>query len=117
MMLVTTAMFMHHLHPDLGRQPDGEHGTEFIRRLHPDGEAPPYQQREQNNDQHRPYKAQLLADDGEDEVVLRLGQEQMLLPGIAQALPHQAAANRWRIGTAPSAMPGPGRRPPHTPYR
>ena len=34
-----------------------------------------------------PHKAQLLADDGKDKIVLRLGHEQMLLPAVAQPQP------------------------------
>ena len=51
------------------------------------GDPPPEQQHKQQHHGAGPHKAQLLADDGEDEVVLRFGHEQMLLAAVAQPQP------------------------------
>ena len=49
------------------------------------------QQHEQQHHGAGPHKAQLLADDGKDEIVLRLGHEQMLLAAVAQPQPCRPA--------------------------
>ena len=52
-----------------------------------DGDAPPQQQHEQPHHCTGPDEAQLLADDGKDEVVLRFGHEKVLLAAVAQPQP------------------------------
>ena len=54
-------------------------------------DAPPQQRTEQQNDRTRAQKAQFLAEDGKDEVVLRLGHEQMFLTTVAQPQPCRPA--------------------------
>ena len=55
-------------------------------------DAPPQQQRKQQDHPAGPHKAQLLAQDGKDKVVLGLGHEQMLLAAAAKAQPRRAPA-------------------------
>ena len=54
-------------------------------------DTPPQQRAEQQNDRTRAQKAQLLAEDGKDEVVLGLRHEQMLLAAVAQPQPRRPA--------------------------
>ena len=49
------------------------------------------EQREHDHDDRRADKAELLADDGKDEVVVLFGQEQKLLPALAKAQSEQTA--------------------------
>ena len=56
-----------------------------------DGNAPPEQQHKEQYHGAGPHKAQFLADDGKDKVVLRLRHEQMLLAAIAQPQPSSPA--------------------------
>ena len=51
------------------------------------GNAPPEQQHEQQHHGAGSHKAQFLADDGEDEVVLGFGHEQVFLAAVAQPQP------------------------------
>ena len=55
------------------------------------GNAPPEQQHEQQHHGAGPHKAQFLADDGEDEVVLGFGHKQMLLAAVPQPQPGGSA--------------------------
>ena len=50
------------------------------------------EQREHDHDDRRADQAELLADDGENEVVVLLGQEQELLPALAE--PHAEESAR-----------------------
>ena len=49
------------------------------------------EQREHDHDDRRADKAELLADDGKDEVVVLFGQEQKLLPALTKAKAEQTA--------------------------
>ena len=51
------------------------------------GDPPPEQQHKQQHHGAGPHKAQFLADDGEDEVVLGFGHKQMLLAAVPQPQP------------------------------
>ena len=53
--------------------------------------APNDEQHKEQDDDRRPDKAQLLTDDGEDVVILRLGQVEEFLAALAQAHTQQAA--------------------------
>ena len=55
-------------------------------------DAPPQQQGKQQDHRTGPDEAQFLAQNGKDEVVLRLGHEQVLLAAVAKAQPCRAAA-------------------------
>src|SRR5205823_4032699 len=56
-----------------------------------DAEAAPHQEREQREQPERADEAELLADDGEDEVGVRLGEEKEFLPAVADAEAAQSA--------------------------
>ena len=49
------------------------------------------EQREHDHDDRRADKAELLADDGENEIVVLFGQEQELLPALAESQAEQSA--------------------------
>ena len=72
----------------------GNHGAEVVGGRSRYAHARVQQQQEQRHHHERAHQAQLLANDGEDEVGVGLGKVQVLLMGVAQALPEQAAARQ-----------------------
>ena len=77
--LVTTAMFSMACRGDLQRQTHHDERAEAVRRVCRDTEAAVRKRGEEQNHAHRAEESKLLAENGEDVIVLRLGQEAMLL--------------------------------------
>lgn len=78
MVLVTTAIFSTACSATCTTKPTHQQCPEAaLPRVRRQRDAPPQQRTEQQNDRTRAQKAQFLAEDGKDEVVLRLGHEQM----------------------------------------
>lgn len=86
-------------HAEVDERLDGDHGgdaggqqlPERIRRAPRHTHAPRHEQREQQHQRHGADQPQLLAGDGEDEIGVRLGQKEQLLPPVHQAQPGQTA--------------------------
>src|SRR5437899_7949094 len=72
-----------HLNADQQREAEGRVKLEAPLRAARDAEAAPYQKGEQSEKSKRSDEAELLADDGEDEIGVRLGEEEELLPPVA----------------------------------
>src|ERR1043165_2864559 len=77
-------------HGDEQREADGGVELEALR-VARDAEAAPDEEGEEDDEDERADEAELLADDGEDEVRMRLGEEEELLPPVAEAEAAQAA--------------------------
>ena len=80
-----------HLQGKMRCKPRRHQRAEAVTRVHCDPIAAHDQQHEQQNHHHRADKAQLLAEDGENVVVVLLRQIQIFLPALAEAETHQAA--------------------------
>ena len=65
--------------------PEAEVGAEGLRGVERRAQAAPDHDAVEGDQQADADEAELLADDGEDEVGVRLGEEEELLPPVAQA--------------------------------
>ena len=79
------------LRSDLKRDTGSEHKPEAVLRLPADVESAEQENDEQQNDERSADKAELLAADGVNEVVLRLREVVVLLRGVIEALAPQSA--------------------------
>ena len=84
------------------RDAERQVAAERIGRAQPHAEPAPDEHDEERDDDRRADEAQLLADDGEDEVRVRLGQVEELLPRLADARarsspPLPSASHDWMI--------------------
>ena len=93
---VTTPIFRDYLKRNLRRKARDEQGSRNYPCTQRDIVTADNKRRENNQDQRAADKAKLLADDGENKVVLRFRQEQMLLAALAEAnsTPHPAGTQR-----------------------
>ena len=80
-----------HLPRDLGHDADAYQRAEPVLRVESQPEPLHEEEHEQQDDQHRPDEAQLLADDAEDEVVGAFGQPELLFDAVAKAEAGHAA--------------------------
>ena len=106
---VTTAMFRKVWSPVRGHEAHHQQGAEPVPGVEGDPEAPEDQQGEHQHDDAGSHQTQLLADHGEDAVVVLLGQVQELLAALAQAHAQQAAGadGNEALGDLPAAAPIP----------
>ena len=79
------------LEPGEGHEAHHQQGTEPVPGVEGNPEAPEDQQGKHQHDNAGPHQPQLLADHGEDAVVVLLGQVEEFLPPLAQAHAQQAA--------------------------
>ena len=97
------------LEPGEGHEAHHQQGAEPVPGVEGDPEAPENQQGEHQHDDAGSHQAQLLADHGEDAVVVLLGQVQELLAALAQAHAQQAAGadGNEALGDLPAVAPIP----------
>ena len=81
---VTTLMLTNACRRDHHREPDAEQRAEAIRREQRDAQPAPGDDAERDQHRGRADESDLLADDGEDEIVVGLGQEEQLLNAVAR---------------------------------
>ena len=80
-----------HLPRDLGHDADAHQRTEPVLSVERQPEPLHEEEHEQQDNQHRPDEAQLLADDAEDEIVGAFGQPELLFDAVAKAEAGHAA--------------------------
>lgn len=76
---------------DVRGQTDRHQHPELVMGVHGDVESTDDQQRKKQHHSQRSHQTKLFADNGKDEVVFRLRQIQILLPGFAQTQTEQSA--------------------------
>ena len=75
----------------MGHYPDHQKGAEQIRRVAGDHHEPVQHKQKDQDHGNRAEQSQLLADNGEDHVVLGLGKEAELLDTLSQPFSKEAA--------------------------
>ena len=78
------------LNADLCNEADRYHGTEAVPAFDGNAEATPDKKRKEQDNKQRSDKAELFTRDRKNEIVLRLGQEQIFLQGISESAAHKS---------------------------